>query len=930
MRNHLYISTILLVVILTSCSGSNATTPSFNTDNPNQLEQEQYNAPVYISDWDSEGNPISGMGALGLFSGYIDTDALKAELIPLRQSELTDTLEVVDITNFLMLAPCFDCVKINSISLDADNNPVINIGIRHPFDAGDPLKPISGRNRADLHVFNVEGIVAAQSSSSTQFPSLGVTVSNDGLKNMDGFSTYLDTCLDEIMLTDATAHPYVMHFDDYSTGNFNPANSTGFESVTNPPPSGNLVMPMGSDYDNQDYVFSISDDSSFEFLFAIGCTYAVSSASKSERFTPEYRVPQHNKKAASEVRVDIISNDLIASDTLSTATLNVSVLDINHGVAVGDLLDQMANDSSIANVLVEIPGVTAGFQNDYVATGGDGRDPLNPLTFTAMITNADGAAEGSYIGLVKVVDSYPIGVNESPLLNSMDGIKRVDPVENPLAGLFDIAEFATYATFEIDVAIGDQDPIAVINTTPDPPDVTGPNPEVTYDGSASYDPDGGSITLFEWDLEWDEDPLNFDPDITGTQDIVVENYPCESDSFTVGLRVTDDDMPAGVSAITSVLVNVHIGDYIPHIDLGQGRQIRGSDTYHTGQSIVVDSTGLAHIITKSSSGVHYRTFDGTNMSSEITIPGLSANPSTISLAVDSDDEIHVVSQRYTTIRHTMTSSGTFTGVVDNIADAISGHSFSMMNMEANDDNDIMLTWYERDAVWYGELYYCLDTGSGFSSPALAGPIYIRYTTDGSGLMKSFRMVATPDGDFHYIYRGQTADMNRVQRIFDMTFDGSSWQSPRECSSWILTDLNACAGDDGSIHITGRNHSTNNMEYIRYDVSSDTWIPNMVIAYNSNPWIAGPMGTIMFTPDGLVHSIFVEEFDDLMHVKVFCQFWTEAQIQAAPDYVIDSSLDKQIYGHADAEWDADGNLMIVHENDYDDYDYETVFNHVIYN
>lgn len=42
-------------------------------------------------------------------------------------------------------------------------------------------------------------------------------------------------------------------------------------------------------------------------------------------------------------------------------------------------------------------------------------------------------------------------MNESPLLNGMDGIKRVDPLANPLTGLFAISEFATYQTFEVEV-----------------------------------------------------------------------------------------------------------------------------------------------------------------------------------------------------------------------------------------------------------------------------------------------------------------------------------------------------------------------------------------------------------------------------------------------------------------------------------------------
>jgi hypothetical protein len=414
---------------------------------------DEHSFPVGVTDRFPDNSPAGGVGMLGLFNLSIEPSNMTASLAPVRKAALTDVLEVVDITNFLQMAPCTDCVRLKSVSMDADGNLVLSIGIKHPFPAGDPFKPITGRNRADLHVFNVEGIVVSNSLA-TSFPGINAQVSGMDLINADGFSGYLDNSLDDIFPTDATIHPYILHFDDYSVGNFNASNPMGFESVTTPPPSGNLVMAMGCDYDYQDYVFQLDDRN--DFIFAVGCTYAVSSASKNQRFSPEYRIPQHNKKAASEVSIEIITNDLKGEDVSSTAQIEVHVVDISHGVAVGNALDEMLSDSSVNEIRIEIPGVTDTplVIDGSSAISGTGHDSSDPLIYEGTITNTLGALEGTYAGLIKVTDSYALGQNASPLLNGMDGIERVSPIENPLAGLFDINEFATYQTFSIDVALG--------------------------------------------------------------------------------------------------------------------------------------------------------------------------------------------------------------------------------------------------------------------------------------------------------------------------------------------------------------------------------------------------------------------------------------------------------------------------------------------
>ena len=446
---------MIFVFLVPGCSGR---------DNPmissvSSHEKLSYDSvPAVFTDYSSDGSISGGMGALGLFQMHLDPSSLDGELTSLRRSSLEDVIEIVDITNFLELAPCTNCVKMRSVALDPDGNIVINIGIMHPFPAGDPSKPASGRNRADLHVFNVEGIVISNAPATT-FTSIGQKAAGFRLVNADGYTGYLDSSIDSIYPTDATIHPYITHFDDYSAGNFNAANPMGFESVTTPPPSGNLVMPMGSDLNLQDYVFAL--DGPTDFIFAVGCTYALSAESKAMRFSPEYRCPQHNKKAASEVSLEIISNDLKGGNITSSALLEIRVVDISHGVAVGVGLDQMKSDSSVGSVSIEVPGVTS---TPVVVPGGSplsgtGHSPSDPLVYQATITNASGGAEGIYPGLIKVMDTYAPGQNSVPSLESKDGISRVDPGMSPMTGLFDISEFATYQVFDIEVAIDNIPPI---------------------------------------------------------------------------------------------------------------------------------------------------------------------------------------------------------------------------------------------------------------------------------------------------------------------------------------------------------------------------------------------------------------------------------------------------------------------------------------
>jgi len=396
-----------------------------------------------------------GFGILGSFILNINQEKMSAELTPMRRSGIADTLESVDITGYLETQPCIDCVKISQIGLDFNGKIILTIGIKHPMPAGDPLKPITGINRADLHLFNVEGTIVSNGINPVQFPKLARKFPGQFLLNASGYSSYLDASIDEIYPTDADMHPYILHFADYSVGNFGASNPMGFQSVTTPPPSGNLVMPMGSDFDYKNYILDLPDGE-MSFLYVVGCSYGLSCTSLKQRFNPEYRVPQYLKKAASEIHVEPITEKLQQLNPAVTATVKVDVVDPSNGIAVGVALDKMAYDSSVKTLEIEVPGVLNDVmsQTGADAISGTGHSPSDPLVYQFLLSNELSAVVGVYPGIVKVTDNYPPGMNQSPALLGSDGLKRISPSQKPLDGLFQIPEFATYAAFEIEVELG--------------------------------------------------------------------------------------------------------------------------------------------------------------------------------------------------------------------------------------------------------------------------------------------------------------------------------------------------------------------------------------------------------------------------------------------------------------------------------------------
>jgi hypothetical protein len=541
------------ILLFAGCSQSDQSPVSLSQDDSINTD-----LPVAGTAVKSAGS-INGEAVWGLYEGVLNLETLDASLIPLRSlsSGTKDSVEV-DITSFLLGTPCNNCVEIKSISLDVDSNPVVKIGIRHPFLPGVPANPPSAANRLDLHVFNVRGFIISDGFDSPEtFTAAGKTVGGFELLNADGLSGEFDQYWDAYLSTTANLHPYVLHYDDYSQGNFDSTNANGFTDLLLP--TGNLVMPMGSAMDYKDYVFHLNGTGNFNFLYALTVSYGISAIGRSQKLIPTYRIPQFNSKAASEVRItNIDDSDLLSSITESTCAITVEVKDINHGVSIGEEINQMDADSSVSRIAIEIPGVTNPIWDtstpDFFLQSGDGRE--TPLVYNITVTNATGAASGIYNGLLGVYDSY---TGTGSLTGN--AIYGLPPGGDPSGAFFTVSEWVTYTTFSVEVhqSCG---PITGSVTTPATPTVTIMDDEtLNFVGTGTSANGGNPITEYRW--RWNDGT----PDSLGsTQSHVFSNFNCGGSEMPVTYNVTltlkDSCTPPNVQLVGSIGVTVECPDCV--------------------------------------------------------------------------------------------------------------------------------------------------------------------------------------------------------------------------------------------------------------------------------------------------------------------------------------------------------------------------------
>ena len=285
------------------------------------------------------------------------------------------------------------------------------------------------------------------------------------------------------------------------------------------------------------------------------------SAKRPTRLDPKYCNPEFNRKAAWKVEAQALGE---WTDTYNTSTVDVDVkiYDWQTGATVYGTPDDFANApadniyaaSEVASVSVDIPGMNSTPPSVTSATSGTGM-PTDPIIFIVPVANANLIADGTYTGLVKVLD-------ERACLTVPDGRDIIiDSPDGASLNYETMPEYATYQTFTATVLVGNLPPVAdAVATTPS---IILEGMPVTFDATGSYDPDG-TVDLYEWDFDEDgnfaESP---DDDYIGDPWNPTHYFDYGDGLITVQLRVTDNlgatdelDSPTTIDVNHSKNINV--------------------------------------------------------------------------------------------------------------------------------------------------------------------------------------------------------------------------------------------------------------------------------------------------------------------------------------------------------------------------------------
>jgi hypothetical protein len=521
---------LILALVLPACSSGNgnpvAPPSGSNTDSTAPMDEF---VPQEASDvLYSASRETSAYKAFGIYHVMIDSATLTGEIIPARNAQaIGDTFDA-DLTQFLILSPCYNCLRINGIVFLGDNQIQVGFSVKHPFP--------NLNDRPDLHGFDVRGIVIA--NGNYNFP-LTMVEQSDGetlkaranvslISNPDGYTSHFDSLATDTNYFDpprdynANINPYKRYFVDATSGAFDPQS-----------PSGHNVMHTGATWDNTNYIFN-SDPTEpvLDFAFVVDCAYG-HSATWENRPTPYYFLPEYNRKEAWKVDYTIVSNDLQSGDTGSSAQIQVQVCDWQAGLTADpdypnpDNMGGISADSDVASVSAEISNVS-GLVEETSPASGSGTD-ADPYIFNLTVTNTEGVAAGYYYGIIAVRDDLqgqqgPMGIPENP-----NGF----PFEGP-----EITDYSTYQVFLIRVA-GSPPEITPITFT-----VEMDEGEVQLFDNTVNEPDGDEVT-YQWDQISPASPLGSFDDAaacdTNWQAPPLSDVPAAGVPFILRFGATDAD-----------------------------------------------------------------------------------------------------------------------------------------------------------------------------------------------------------------------------------------------------------------------------------------------------------------------------------------------------------------------------------------------------
>ena len=523
-------------LLIAGCSGGQqaATIPQTSPGSESQVTTPAP-APAPLVTAPSSGSSLSGIYELQLDLAQATP---RGKLAPIRFQQAAGDDFAVDITNFLQLSPCSDCVELRSVrSGSGPNTFEVDIAVRHPFPL--PTPPLGAFDRYDLHAFDVMGYLLNEGDG-TPLTFGSVSIADPFLMNADGYSDLLDGVTEPYFSTaSVTDHPYKLFFEDGTAGNFD-AGTHGFADFINP--TGHNVMPQGSDWSVATYELQLDPANPLRFAFAVSVAWGQAvtgrGAEPGQRQQPIYYLPEFHHKAPWKVTAEVTANGLFGGDTGSNATLEIRLRDWQLGATVDPGWEWMTSDrdsisavSDVASIQITAPGLEVTPVNVDPLSGA-GTGVFEDQVFTASVFNSAAAASGTFYAWIQATDSLSPG--------PMDVIDR-------LIGFNTISDFHTGTVVELPIVGGGSPPTAVL--APNPVDLAC-NTMVTLDASASSDPEDGMSLTYEFDLDLTGgDPLNFSVDV-GPQAL-----PTHMHTFTlpypthVAVRVTDSQLNTDIAVV---------------------------------------------------------------------------------------------------------------------------------------------------------------------------------------------------------------------------------------------------------------------------------------------------------------------------------------------------------------------------------------------
>jgi hypothetical protein len=519
-------SLILVFSILSSCSREiSPVSPSgLNQINPdeNSLSQSS-NLDKYR---------ISTRGVFGTWKVIIDPGDLSVELTPARSASAIGNIFDADLSQFLTVSPCSNCLRITSVEFIERSMIDLGIGMRHPFE--------NIATRPDLHGFDVR-LIFLFATTAGEFPGIPVMRPTGveenaflpflSLLNADGFTSHYDELVTDdryfIGGTDVPGNlnPFLRFFEDEGTDPFDPA-----------VPSGHNVMPVGSSpYARTARIMGPQGQIPLMFYLVADVAYG-QSAIFSNRTNPQYYLPAFNRTEPWRVEYWLENNSLNSTNPASTADVVVQVFDWQQNATVDPNYPNLANPNGIpesSNVMRLELSVPDLMDNPVIVTtpeSGSGT-PTDPLQYRIQIQNQKGMTQHA-LGLLAVRDELygqasPHGRMPIP----------VSPSGFPYETL-DILDYAIYQYIQINVPEAD-------GTYPY-------NHEIDVDEDDLYQEfSGGRIhasffmdisqVMFQYDWDFDYDGVTFDVDGSGLPSPYFD--PPNTGITNVGLRVRTNSVP---------------------------------------------------------------------------------------------------------------------------------------------------------------------------------------------------------------------------------------------------------------------------------------------------------------------------------------------------------------------------------------------------